>query len=63
MKNLIKVVNPVIAKELALAGFSYMQEETNGTKYYVFPSSADLLKTISSKYSQCDFIVDNKLRF
>lgn len=63
MTNLIKVVNPVVAEELALAGFSYMQEETNGTRYYVFPSSADLLKTINSKYTQCDFIVDSKLRF
>lgn len=63
MNNLIKTVDPVVAEELAAAGFSYMKEVVSGKTFYVFPTSPGLLSIVQSKFSNKTFAYSDKLHF
>lgn len=62
--NLLKVVNPKLAKKLADLGFVYMLEKYNNQDVYVFQANTDLVKFLN--YSNCsnsDFYCSKKLTF
>lgn len=62
--NLLKVLNPKLAKKLADLGFVYMLEKYNNQDVYVFQANTDLIKFLN--YSNCDnsdFYYSKKLTF
>lgn len=64
MKNLIKIVNPVLVSELANAGFSYITVENIGSKQtFVFMPTTELLEFINNNFDNKEIIFDNTLNF
>lgn len=61
--NLIKVLNPEKAKELADLGFRYILDSINGESIYAFFVSEELLKYLNSNFDTKDFFLDNMLHF
>lgn len=61
--NLIKVLNPETAKELAGLGFSYIKEQINKQDVYIFQGTPELIAHMSKNYSNKDYIKENKLSF
>lgn len=59
MKNLIKVVNPEVAEQLAKMGFQYIREGD----VFAFIQTDELMSVLRQAYSNGTFICENKLRF
>lgn len=59
MKNLIKVVSPELANQLASLGFQYIKEG----EYFAFIQTDELMSVLQQTYSNGSFICENKLRF
>ncbi len=59
MKNLIKVVNQDLAKQLADLGFQYVKEGL----VFAFIQTDELMSVLQQTYSNGNFICENKLRF
>lgn len=59
MKNLIKVVSPELANQLASLGFQYIKEGEN----FAFIQTDELMSVLQQTYSNGSFICENKLRF
>lgn len=59
MKNLIKVVDQGLAKQLADLGFQYIKEGEN----FAFIQTDELMSVLQQIYSNGTFICENKLRF
>lgn len=61
--KLIKMINPNKANQLAALGFSYITEQINNQKVFVFEATADIEKYLQSNFDKNDFIMESKLRF
>lgn len=61
--RLIKVLNPVKAKELELSGFKYTKEFLDKQEIFVFFETPQLLKFIQKEFSKNDFFIDNTMNF
>lgn len=59
MKNLIKVVSPEVAEQLAKLGFQYIREGN----VFAFFETDELMSVLRQTYSNGSFICENKLRF
>lgn len=59
MKNLIKVVDQGLAKQLADLGFQYIREGN----VFAFIQTDELMSVLQQTYSKGHFICENKLRF
>lgn len=59
MKNLIKVVDQGLAKQLADIGFQYIREGN----IFAFIQTDELMSVLRQAYSKDSFICENKLRF
>lgn len=59
MKNLIKVVSPEVAEQLAKLGFQYIKEGS----VFAFIQTDELMSVLQQTYSNGAFICENKLRF
>lgn len=59
MKNLIKVVDQGLAKQLVDLGFQYIKEGS----VFVFIQTDELMSVLQQTYSNGSFICENKLRF
>lgn len=55
----IKVVDPVIAEQLAELGFQYIKEQ----HAFVFMCSDELIAVLQKQYSLSQFVCESKLRF
>lgn len=60
---MIKILDPRVANELAMRGFSFVTEQVNGKTVFAFNDSEKLIEIMRSTYQQTLFINDNKLRF
>lgn len=59
MKNLIKVVDQGLAKQLVGLGFQYIKEGS----VFAFIQTDELMSVLQQTYSNGAFICENKLRF
>lgn len=59
MKNLIKIVNPEVAEQLAFLGFQYIKEQNT----FAFPYSDELIAVLQQQYPNTQFVRESKLRF
>lgn len=59
MKNLIKVVDHGLAKQLVDLGFQYIREGD----VFAFIQTDELMSVLRQAYSSGTFICENKLRF
>ena len=59
MKNLIKVVDQGLAKQLVDLGFQYIKEGS----VFAFIQTDELMSVLQKTYSNGSFICENKLRF
>lgn len=59
MKNLIKVVDRGLAKQLVDLGFQYIREGN----VFAFIQTDELMSVLRQTYSNGTFICENKLRF
>lgn len=59
MKNLIKVVDQGLAKQLVDLGFQYIREGN----VFAFIQTDELMSVLQQTYSNGAFICENKLRF
>ena len=59
VKNLIKVVSPEVAEQLAKLGFQYIKEGS----VFAFIQTDELMSVLQQTYSNGAFICENKLRF
>ncbi|MBQ0036417.1 MAG: hypothetical protein KBT35_05825 [Firmicutes bacterium] len=62
-KNLIKVLNPNKAEELAKLGFKYNEERCGDVILYTFFNSEELMKYIHKNFGNNDFLLTNKMNF
>lgn len=51
------------AEQLIRRGFSYMQENVNNQKIYVFVATPELIECLQNDFKKNDYFVDNKLCF
>ena len=61
--KLIKVLNPVKAKELEIAGFKYTKEFLDKQEVFVFFETPELSKIIQKTFSKNDFFIGNTMNF
>ena len=61
--NFIKVLNPVKAKELELAGFKYTKEFLGNQEVFVFQQNNKLMTTIQNNFSKNDYFIDKTMNF
>lgn len=61
--NLVKVLNPIKAKQLEDLGFKYTLEKFNGDDLFVFQITEELVKQIQSTFSKNDFFIDKTMNF
>lgn len=61
--NLIKILDPVKAEQLALAGFNYIKEFLGNKEIYSFVQTDDLMKQVNSTFSKNEYFIDNTMNF
>jgi hypothetical protein len=61
--NLIKVLNPVKAKKLELAGFKYTKEVLENKDVIVFQETQELLKELQSDFTKADYFKEKTMNF
>lgn len=63
VKKLVKVVDPVVARKMATAGFHYILEKNGEATVYVFSVTPQQMSDLQKQYSNNVFVVENRLRF
>ena len=61
--NLVKILNPDKAEELAELGFKYTKEKIEDKTCYVFVETKDLMKQLNTSFSKNDFSIDKTMNF
>lgn len=61
--NLIKVLDPVRAKELQLAGFNYTKEVLGGDEIFVFIQTPEIMNKIRVLFAKTEYFIDKTMNF
>lgn len=61
--NFIKILDEETANKLKASGFSYMKERSNNKEIFIFAATQELMKVLSSQFSNPVFVCESKLRF